>query len=156
MPNPQRIRWIFACLIFTPLSVSFTDSSNTYRLVELEKLHENTIRSVIQQQLNAFNREDYDTAYFFASRHIQIKFSRPEFEQMVKTEYRQIAKSQRAVIDKIAFSGGEDQAVATVTITGADRITITANYRMTLEDGRWKVDGVLIINQRTPIVYEQN
>jgi len=156
MSKLQRIRWNFVCLIFIPLWVSFTDLSNAYRIVQFNKLHENSIRSVIQQQLNAFNREDYDTAYFFASRHIQTKFSRPEFEQMVKTEYRQIARSRQAVFDKIIFSGVEDHAVATVTITGADRITITANYRMTLEDGRWKIDGVMIISQRMPIVHEQN
>jgi len=111
---------------------------------------------VIQQQLNAFNRDDYDTAYSFASRHIQAKFSRSEFEQMVKTGYRQIARSRRAVFDKIAFSDAENRAMASVTITGLDRITITANYRMVREDGKWKTDGVMMTSERTPIAYESS
>lgn len=143
---------IAMCLVFAPLLVFLTGLSRAQGTVQT-KSQEEKIRSVIQQQLNAFSREDYDAAYSFASRHIQEKFSRPEFEQMVKNEYRQIARSRRAVFDKIAFSGGQNQAMATVTITGVDRMTITANYRMVLENEEWKVDGVMIIHERMPIVY---
>jgi len=144
MFKPQRIDRIFACLVFVPFWALITGPSNP---------QEQEIRSVIQQQLDAFNRKDYDTAYSFASRHIQAKFSRPEFEEMVKDGYPQIAKSRRVVFDKIAFSETANRAVATVTITGLDRITITANYRMVLEDGKWKIDGVMMIQERIPIAY---
>ena len=144
MFKPQRIYGIFACLAFAPLLVLITGQSNP---------QEQEIRSVIQQQLDAFNRKDYDTAYSFASRHIQAKFSRLEFEEMVKDGYPQIARSRRAVFDKIAFSETENRAMATVTITGLDRITITANYRMVREDGKWKIDGVMMIHERIPIAY---
>lgn len=144
MFKPQRIYGIVACLAFVPLLVLFTGQSNP---------QEQEIQSVIQQQLDAFNRKDYDTAYSFASRHIQTKFSRPEFEEMVKDGYPQIARSRRAVFEKITFSETENRAMATVTITGLDRITITANYRMVREDGKWKIDGVMMIHERIPIAY---
>jgi Domain of unknown function (DUF4864) len=147
MIKPQRIRWIFACLAFPPLLLLIAGLSNP---------HEKEIRSVIQQQLNAFNQDDYDTAYSFASRHIQTEFSRPEFEQMVKSGYRQIAKSRRAKFDRIRFTNGENRALAAVIITGMDRITITANYRMVRENGKWKIDGVRIVSEQTPIADESS
>src|SRR3990172_11301965 len=112
MSKPRHICCIFACIVFSQPLVLIAGLSNP---------PEKEIQSVIQQQLNAFNRDDYDTAYSFASRHIQAKFSRSEFEQMVKTGYRHIARSRRAVFDKIAFSDAENRAMASVTITGLDR-----------------------------------
>ena len=42
----------------------------------------------------------------------------------------------------------------TVMVTGLDRITVTANYRMVWEDGKWKIDGVVMTEERMPISYE--
>ena len=94
--------WLFPFLVFVPLLVFLMGSSEAQAAKTAPQ--EENIRSVIQQQLDAFNRGDYDTAYLFASRHIQTKFSRPEFEQMVKGGYPQIARSKRAVFDTISFS----------------------------------------------------
>ncbi|HXC61370.1 MAG TPA: DUF4864 domain-containing protein [Nitrospiria bacterium] len=153
MSKPQHICRIFTCLVFAPLSVFLVGLSNAQGTAQT-KPQEEKIRSVIQQQLNAFNRDDYDAAYSLASRHIQTEFSRPEFEQMVKNGYPQIARSSRAMFEKIAFLETESRAVATVTITGLDRITITADYRIVWEDGKWRIDGVMIIDQQMPISYE--
>lgn len=149
MSKPQYTCWVFTCLVFATLV--FCEHLSNAQGTAVTKPQEEKIRSVIQLQLNAFNREDYDTAYSFASRHIQTNFSRLEFEQMVKSGYPQIARSRRAVFEKIAFLETESRAVATVMITGLDRTTITANYRMVWEDGRWRIDGVMTIHERMPI-----
>jgi len=152
MSKSRYAFWLFPSLIFAPLLVFLTGPPEAQAVKTAPQ--EEKIRSVIQQQLDAFNREDYDTAYLFASRHIQTKFSKREFEQMVKGGYPQIARSKRAVFDTISFSETENRAMATVMVTGLDRITITANYRMVWEDGKWKIDGVVMMDERMPISYE--
>src|SRR5262245_15100769 len=129
----------FLYLVFLPVFL-------VNRLPEAEaadtKKQEEKIRSVIQQQLDAFSHNDYDAAYQFASRHIRTKFTRAEFEEMVKGGYPQIAKSSRAMFGKVDFSD-ENRASVSVTITGLDRVTVLAAYRMTREDEIWKIDGVM-------------
>jgi hypothetical protein len=152
MSKPRYIFLIFLSVLLAPLLFlagrSGAETSKT-------KPREEKIRSVIQEQLDAFNRDDYDAAYRFASRRIQFKFSRAEFELMVKGGYPQIAKSRRAVVGAISFSD-EDRAAASVRITGKDRVTITANYRMVQEDGKWKIDGVERVEERRPVTYSRN
>ena len=57
------------------------------------------------------------------------------------------------MFDTISFPE-ENRAMATVMITGLDRISITASYRMVWEDGKWKIDGVTMLEERMPVSYE--
>src|SRR5882672_12837511 len=50
------------------------------------------------QQLEAFRRGDFDTAYTFASAEIKEQFDRETFEQMVKGGYPEIARSTSATV----------------------------------------------------------
>ena len=151
MSKSRYAFWLSPFLFFATLLVFLAGLSEAQAVKTTPQ--EEKIRSVIQQQLDAFNREDYDAAYLFASRHIQTKFSKREFEQMVKGGYPQIARSKRAVFDTISFPE-ENRAMATVMITGLDRISITASYRMVWEDGKWKIDGVTMLEERMPVSYE--
>jgi hypothetical protein len=109
------------------------------------------IQGVIQQQLKAFNADDYPSAYQYASKHIQSKFTLDEFEAMVRTGYPQIAKSIRTVFGGISYSTDRLHATVQVDVTGADRVTVRAQYRMVLEKGNWKIDGVMLLDRSTPI-----
>ncbi len=109
------------------------------------------IQSVIQQQLKAFSADDYPSAYQYASKHIQAKFSLDEFKAMVRTGYPQIAKSIRTAFGEIRYSDDRLHATAQVDVTGTDRVTVRARYRMVLEDGSWKIDGVILLDRTTPI-----
>jgi hypothetical protein len=108
------------------------------------------IQEVIQQQLKAFNGDDYPAAYRHASKHIQDKFTLDEFRAMVRTGYPQIAKSLRAVFGEIRYSDDRLHATAHVDVTGTDLVTVRVRYRMVLEDD-WKIDGVILFDRTTPI-----
>ena len=51
-------------------------------------------------QLEAFRRDDYDTAFTFASAEIQTQFDRESFEVMVRRGYPEIARSTFAMFVK--------------------------------------------------------
>jgi hypothetical protein len=109
------------------------------------------IQGVIQQQLKAFNADDYPAAYRYASKHIQTKFMLDEFKAMVRTGYPQIARSLRTSFGGITYSEDGTRAVAQVDVTGVDHVTVQAQYRMVMEDGAWKIDGVMLYDRTRPI-----
>ncbi|MDC4205109.1 MAG: DUF4864 domain-containing protein [Candidatus Manganitrophus sp.] len=109
------------------------------------------IQSVIRQQMNAFNKDDYATARTFASAGLRQRFSKERFEMMVKSGYPQIAKSHLVSFEEILFSDDNQAAVATVHITGKDRVTVIARYLMVLEGDAWKINGVMILEEIQPI-----
>jgi hypothetical protein len=93
------------------------------------------------KQLEAFRRGDFDTAYTFASFEIKEQFSRPAFEQMVKTGYPEIAHSTFATIAASAVAPN-GHVYLSVKIRGANGNSIEAFYELVLESGQWKINGV--------------
>jgi len=93
------------------------------------------------KQLEAFRRGDFDTAYMFASSDIKEQFSRPAFEQMVKTGYPEIAHSTFATIAASAVAPN-GHVYLSVRIRGANGNSIEAFYELVLESGQWKINGV--------------
>jgi Domain of unknown function (DUF4864) len=98
--------------------------------------------SVVMQQLEAFRRDDFDTAFTFASAEIRQLFDRPRFEQMVRTGYPEIAQSASATVDSVQ-RGDAGQLYLFLRVVGANGRTVEAVYEMVLEDGRWHVNGVV-------------
>jgi hypothetical protein len=113
------------------------------------------IQSVIQQQMIAFNKDDYSTAHTFASEEIRQRFSKERFERMVKSGYPRIAKSHLVSFGEILFSADQQAAVATVHVTGKDRVTVIARYLMLLEGDAWKINGVMILEEFQPIRFSE-
>ncbi len=109
------------------------------------------IQTLIRQQLEAFNEEDYFSAYQYASRHIQSEFTLKEFEMMVRTGYPQIAKSKQSRFGDIELFDEGRHARAIVHVTGADHVTIITQYRLIYEDGAWRNNGVMILDRNRPI-----
>src|SRR5713101_9423335 len=93
------------------------------------------------KQLEAFRRGDFDTAYTFASSEIKEQFSRPAFEQMVKTGYPEIAQSTFATIGASAVAPN-GHVYLSVKIRGANGNSVEAIYELVLESGQWKINGV--------------
>jgi Domain of unknown function (DUF4864) len=93
------------------------------------------------QQLEAFRRGDFDTAYTFASSEIKEQFSRPAFEQMVKMGYPEIAHSTFATIAASAVAPN-GHVYLSVKIRGANGNSIEAYYELVLESDQWKINGV--------------
>ena len=95
----------------------------------------------VMKQLEAFRRDDFDTAYTFASSEIKEQFDRPAFEHMVKTGYPEIARSTFATVaaSTVAPNG---HAYLQIKIRGANGNSIEAIYELVLENGQWKINGV--------------
>src|ERR1700675_4600708 len=93
------------------------------------------------KQLEAFRLGDFDMAYTFASSEIKEQFSRPAFEQMVKTGYPEIAHSTFATVGASAV-GPNGHVFLSVKIRGANGNSVEAFYELVLENGQWKINGV--------------
>ncbi len=96
----------------------------------------------VMRQLDAFRRNDYDTAFTFASGLIHQLFDRASFERMVKSGYPEIADSVRATVIA-AQTGPEGHLYLIVKVRGANGQHIEAMYDMVREDGVWKINGVV-------------
>ena len=60
----------------------------------------------VVKQLEAFRRDDYDTAYTFASDEIRSQFDRRSFEAMVRRGYPEIASSTFALVTRTVAGRG--------------------------------------------------
>jgi hypothetical protein len=95
----------------------------------------------VMKQLEAFRRDDFDTAFTFASGAIRAQFDRPSFETMVRRGYPEIARSAFAAVVKTELPS-EGVAYVTVKIRGANGQSVEALYELTWEDD-WKISGVV-------------
>ena len=95
----------------------------------------------ISKQLEAFRRDDYDTAYAFAAADIKAMFDRAAFERMVRQGYPEIAHSTFALIVHSAL-GPDGHVYVRVRIRGANGNSIEAVYDMVQEAGSWRINGV--------------
>jgi hypothetical protein len=95
----------------------------------------------VMKQLEAFRRDDFDTAYTFASSDIRQQFDRGAFEHMVRNGYPEIARSTFATVSgsTVAPNG---HAYLSIKIRGANGNNIEALYELVLENGQWKINGV--------------
>ena len=94
------------------------------------------------RQLEAFRRDDYDTAYTFASEAIQGMFDRRAFEGMVRAAYPEIARSTSARVAESRV-GPDGHVYLRVKIQGANGNRIEAVYDMVWEGGRFRINGVV-------------
>ncbi len=98
--------------------------------------------SIVLQQLEAFRRDDFETAFGFASAEIHQLFDRARFEQMVRAGYPEIARSASAVIDGVERADGR-RLYLFVRVRGTNGRVVEAVYEMVLENGRWRINGVV-------------
>ena len=97
---------------------------------------------VVMAQLDAFRRDDFTTAYGFASPMIQQIFDRERFEAMVRGGYPEIARSASAVVSRAELAP-DDTVYLTLRIQGANGHTVEATYELVREAGTWRINGVV-------------
>jgi hypothetical protein len=97
---------------------------------------------VVMQQLEAFRRNDFTTAYTFASVTVRATFDRTRFEQMVRTGYPEIAHSVSATIGG-SRRGDAGEIYLLVRIVGDNGRAIEAVYELVTENGGWRINGVV-------------
>jgi Domain of unknown function (DUF4864) len=97
---------------------------------------------IVVQQLEAFRRDDFDTAFSFASAEIHELFDRARFETMVRGGYPEIARSTFASIDG-GQRGPGGRLYLLVRVRGANGQGVEAVYEMVLEGSQWRINGVV-------------
>lgn len=97
---------------------------------------------VVMLQLEAFRRDDFDTAYIFASATIRELFDREAFERMVRNGYPEIARSVSAVVSGSALAPN-GSVFLSLRIRGANGNRIEALYDLVREDGGFRINGVV-------------
>jgi len=100
------------------------------------------IRAVIEQQIQAFAKDDATAAFAFASPAIRQQFGTPDiFMEMVRSGYAAVYRPR-------SLSFGETRLVEGVTVQqvdviGPDGVGAHAFYLMEREaDGSWRINGV--------------
>ena len=127
----MRRRWLAAALLLLVASAAQGQPPDTKAAAD-----------PALRQLDAFRRNDYDTAYGFASAEIQGLFDRGAFERMVRGGYPEIADSVRAYVAKSGIAD-DGHVYLILKIRGANGQQIEALYDMVREAGVWKVNGVV-------------
>lgn len=126
----MRRRWLLAPLLLVVAATAHAQSD------------ENAAADPVLRQLEAFRRNDYDTAYTFASAEIHRLFDRAAFERMVKSGYPEIAESSRAHVAR-AERAPDGHVYLLMKIRGANGRHIEAVYDMVHEGGGWRINGVV-------------
>ena len=96
----------------------------------------------VMKQLEALRRDDYDTAYTFASASIRERFDRSAFERMVRDGYPEVARSSSAHVVESRV-GPDGHVYLRLKIRGANGNDIEAVYDMIWEGGRFRINGVV-------------
>ncbi|MEX2201007.1 MAG: DUF4864 domain-containing protein [Dongiaceae bacterium] len=102
------------------------------------------IRSIIENQLDAFLADDGARAFSFASPDLQVQFGSPDvFMSMVRTGYAPVYRPQDfEFLDLLQAPGG---LVQQVHVVGADGNAVIAHYRMEQQpDGSWRIAGCML------------
>ena len=102
------------------------------------------IRGVIAAQLNAFQHDDGNAAYSYASPTIQTLFHDADtFMQMVRTGYQPVYRARDVEFRDLGPIEG--RLVQQVYMVGPDGIAVIADYAMQKQpDGSWKINGCSI------------
>ncbi len=105
------------------------------------------IRSVIEQQIDAFKRDDAAGAYSFAAPGIQQIFPSAEiFMQMVRQGYQPVYRPRSYEFDELTEIDGK--IVQPVRVVGPDGVPVTALYIMERQsDGSWKIGGCVLTRE---------
>jgi hypothetical protein len=96
----------------------------------------------VLNQLAAFRRDDWATAYTYASSTIRARFGLEAFRQMVTSGYAPIARSARATVSKVEMVDA-GHGLLEVRVEGANGETVDALYELVDEQGSWRINGVL-------------
>ncbi|MGJ3249018.1 MAG: DUF4864 domain-containing protein [Elainellaceae cyanobacterium] len=114
-------------------------------MMELTDTDRAVIRAVIEQQLEAFQADDANTAFSFASPGIQSQFGSPEqFMEMVKSSYLPVYRPRSVMFEGIITIEG--RLAQRVIVMGADGNLMSAYYVMEKQpDAGWRINGCILM-----------
>jgi len=103
------------------------------------------IRQVIQSQIDAFQKDDGDAAFAFATEALRKRFGNARtFMEMVRNGYQPVYRPSQVTYGGIDRTDGA--TVQHVLVVGPDGNLHEALYFMEHEqDGKWLIDGCLLL-----------
>lgn len=112
-------------------------------LAPMSVAQETAIRTIIQDQLEAFQANDLDRAFSHASPTIKGMFGNPtRFGQMVRNGYPMVWRPAGVMFGGLQDMG--DGKVQTVFFTDQTGAVFEAAYEMIRTDAGWQINGVFI------------
>jgi hypothetical protein len=104
---------------------------------------------VLRSQLAAFEADDGNRAFGYASKGIRDKFRTPEaFMTMVRERYRPVYRPREVASDGLMMS--ERGPVQQLSVLGPDGMAFTAIYIMEPQpDAAWKIGGCILFPRDT-------
>ena len=105
---------------------------------------EGEIQSVISSQIEAFQQDDFDQAFSFASSNIQGFFGNSErFGQMVQNGYPMVHRPDSVrYLELREIAGNLWQQVM---ITDGNGVIHLLDYQMRMIDGMWRINAVQLL-----------
>lgn len=105
---------------------------------------EGEIQSVISSQIEAFQQDDFDQAFSFASPNIQGFFGNSErFGQMVQNGYPMVHRPDSVrYLELREIAGNLWQQVM---ITDGNGVIHLLDYQMRMIDGMWRINAVQLL-----------
>jgi hypothetical protein len=104
------------------------------------------IRQVVEQQLQAFQRDDGAAAFGFASPNIQSMFGSAErFMDMVRGAYKPVYRPREVAFRDLQVI--ENEPVQPVVLVGPDGVPVLALYKMEWQDKEqvWRINGCILV-----------
>ena len=131
-------------LILTAWLILISSTVLVWAQAELGAGDVQTIRRVIEQQIDAFKRDDATGAYSFAAPSIQKIFPTAEiFMRMVRQGYQPVYRPRSYAFDELTRIEGK--IIQPVRVVGPDGLPVTALYIMERQpDGSWKIGGCVL------------
>ena len=135
-----RPAFIFMAVCVFPL----TNALPLRAQVDIETADVKSIRRVIEQQIDAFKRDDATGAYSFAAPAIRKIFPSAEiFMQMVRQGYQPVYRPRSFAFEELTRIDGK--LVQPVRVIGPVGLPVTALYIMERQpDGNWKIGGCVL------------
>ena len=101
---------------------------------------------MIADQIEAFEADDFETAFGFASPGIRAIFGTPSrFGQMVREGYPMVWRPGEVRFSDLAERGG--RTVQRVLVTDAAGALYVLEYEMVEGEQGWRIDGVRVLDE---------
>jgi hypothetical protein len=136
-------------LFFTLLTVLILTAPAGAEVADTDRT---AMRTIIENQIDAFQRDDGTAAYDFASPMIRGIFPTPEaFMAMVRNGYPPVYRPQSFAFGPLLDT--ERGPVQRVFITGPDGVSYVAEYLFQQQpDGTWRINGVTLVKDNSPTI----
>ncbi len=134
--------------LYFAVALVFTPEAALAQQAPLSSGDQQRIQEVIRSQMAAFQRDDEEAAFSYASPSIRSQLRTPtRFIEMVKRGYRPVYRPRDVKFLKLKEHEGE--VVQKVWIIGPDGVPVNAFYIMERQqDGVWKIGGCILVRPK--------